>query len=183
MDYFQNNRNTLPNLIRKRILFSLHNGESYIRVSEETQGTANSLKFDKSVINLFIMGDQISRGEELVKKAEKKLNGWGFFGSKYYDAAHLLHTALFAVNKRKLWDRVGVVYVKLASCHLKIMETTFSGTRECKFLMGLAAAIDKRDVAEFTSCLKEYDSIIKLDEWRTLVLLKVKEALKVKELE
>uniref|UniRef100_M1BF97 Alpha-soluble NSF attachment protein n=1 Tax=Solanum tuberosum TaxID=4113 RepID=M1BF97_SOLTU len=181
------------------------------------------------------MGDQISRGEELVKKAEKKLNGWGFFGSKYYDAAYLLHKAVDCFELTKSWDRVGAVYVKLASCHLKldhkheaarayditadyykmtknlkeaisclekathlfldikrlnatrgyyqILHTTFLGTRECKFPMGLAAAIDKRDVAEFTSCLKEYDSIIKLDEWRTLVLLKVKEALKVKALE
>ncbi|KAG5605994.1 hypothetical protein H5410_027486 [Solanum commersonii] len=54
---------------------------------------------------------------------------------------------------------------------------------ECKFLMCLAATIDKRDVAEFTSCLKEYDSTIKLDEWRTPVLLKMKEALKAKELD
>ncbi|KAH0696213.1 hypothetical protein KY289_013695 [Solanum tuberosum] len=50
-------------------------------------------------------------------------------------------------------------------------------------LGGLAATIDKRDVAEFTSCLKEYDSTIKLDEWRTPVLLKMKGALKAKELE
>ncbi|KAG5574113.1 hypothetical protein H5410_063879 [Solanum commersonii] len=253
------------------------------------------------------MGDQISRGEELVKKAEKKLNGWGFFGSKYYDAAHLLHKAADCFEPAESWDQVGAVYVKLASCHQKldhkhevaraydiavdyykmtknlkeaisslekaaylflsghwkakrdqrtlpelaivyyqktadlfqsmdltsfanqcrqkiaeysakvgkyqrsimmfeeiatysirnnllkygvrghllnagicqlcrgdvvainnaleryqILDTTFSGTRECKFLMGLAAAIDKRDDAEFTSCLKEYDSTIKL---------------------
>ncbi|KAG5569984.1 hypothetical protein H5410_059750 [Solanum commersonii] len=56
------------------------------------------------------------------------------------------------------------------------MENTFA-------MIGFAAAIDKRDVAEFTSCLKEYDSTIKLDEWRTPVLLKVKEALRAKELE
>ncbi|WMV60026.1 hypothetical protein MTR67_053411 [Solanum verrucosum] len=302
--------------------------------------TANNMKLDKSVINgLFIKGDQISRGEELVKKAEKKLNDWGIFGSKYHDAADLLYKAVDRFRFAKSWDRVGAVYVKLASCHLKldqkheaarsydiaadyykmtknlketisclekaahilldigrlnattrhyqeitklyehennlelaivyyqkttdlfqsmdltssanqcrqkiaeysakvgkfqrsiamfeeiatysirnnllkygvrghllnagicqlfrgdvvainnaleryqILDTTFSGTRECKLLMGLAAAIDKRDVAEFTSYLKEYDSTIKRNEWRTLVLLKVKEALKAKELE
>ncbi|WMV14372.1 hypothetical protein MTR67_007757 [Solanum verrucosum] len=129
-------------------------------------------------------------------------------------------------------DRVGAVYVKLTSCHLKldhkheaaraydidvdyykmmknlkgcvvpycaivqilgdvvainnaleryqILDKTFPGTRECKFLMLL---LTKRDVAEFTSCLKEYDSTIKLVEWRTPVLLMMKEALKAKELE
>ncbi|XP_015165291.1 alpha-soluble NSF attachment protein-like [Solanum tuberosum] len=67
-------------------------GNHISELVKKLRGTANSLTFDKSVINLFIMGDQISRGEELVKKAEKKLNG----------------------------DRVGAVYVKLASCHLKL---------------------------------------------------------------
>ncbi|KAH0735741.1 hypothetical protein KY290_011400 [Solanum tuberosum] len=305
------------------------------KAKKKLSETANRMKLDKSVINgFFIMGDQISRGEELVKKAEKKLNGWGIFGSKYHDAADLLYKAVDRFKLAKSWDRVGAVYVKLASCHLKldqkheashsydivadyykmtknlteaisclekaahilldigrlnattghyqeiaklyehendlelaivyyqktvdlfqsmdltssanqyrqkiaeysakvgkfqrsivmfeeiatysirnnllkygvrghllnagicqlckgdviaisnaferyqIVDTTFSGTRECKLLMGLAAAIDKRDVAEFTSCLKEYDSTIKQDEWRTPVLLKMKEALK-----
>ncbi|WMV29955.1 hypothetical protein MTR67_023340 [Solanum verrucosum] len=67
--------------------------------------------------------------------------------------------------------------------NMQILDKTYSGMRECKFLLGLAVAIDKRDVAKFTSCLKEYDSTIKLDEWRTPVLLKIKEAFKAKELE
>ncbi|KAG5605988.1 hypothetical protein H5410_027480 [Solanum commersonii] len=237
--------------------------ESDIRVSEETQETANSLKFNKSVINLFMMGDQLSPGEELVKKVEKKLNAVGDFSG----------------------DRVGALYVKLASCHLKldhkhevaraydIVVDYYKMTKNLKeaisclekathlFLdigrlnatrghyqcrqkiaeysakggkyqrsiamfeeivtysirnnllkygvrghllnagicqlskgdvvainntlerhQGLAAAIEKRDVAEFTSCLKEYDNTIKLDEWRAPVLLRVKEALKAKEL-
>lgn len=36
------------------------------------------------------MGDHLVRAEEFEKKAEKKLNGWGIFGSKYEDAADLL---------------------------------------------------------------------------------------------
>ena len=31
------------------------------------------------------MADQLSKGEEFEKKAEKKLSGWGLFGSKYED--------------------------------------------------------------------------------------------------
>ena len=33
------------------------------------------------------------RAEEFEKKAEKKLSGWGIFGSKYEDAADLLEKA------------------------------------------------------------------------------------------
>ncbi|KAH0713766.1 hypothetical protein KY290_008909 [Solanum tuberosum] len=284
------------------------------------------------------MGDQIARGEEFMKKAEKKLSGWGLFGSKYDDAADLFDKAANCFKLAKSWDRAGAVYVKLASCHLKLdskhesagayanaahcykktnireaiscleqavhmfldigrlnmsaryykeiaelyeqeqnlgqaityyekaadlfqsedvtttanqckqkiaefsaklekyqraieifeeiaqhsiknnllkygvrghllnagicqlcrgdvvainnaleryqeLDPTFSGTRECKLLVDLEAAIDEEDVAKFTGCLKEYDSMTKLDEWRTTLLLRVKEALKAKELE
>ena len=39
------------------------------------------------------MGDQLARGEDFEKKAEKKLNSWGLFGSKYEDAADLFDKA------------------------------------------------------------------------------------------
>lgn len=35
------------------------------------------------------MGDQLARAEDFESKAEKKLSGWGLFGSKYEDAADL----------------------------------------------------------------------------------------------
>lgn len=39
------------------------------------------------------MSDQIAKGQEFEKKAEKKLNGWGLFGSKYEDAGDLYEKA------------------------------------------------------------------------------------------
>lgn len=39
------------------------------------------------------MGDHMAKGEEMEKKAEKKINGWALFGSKYEDAADLYDKA------------------------------------------------------------------------------------------
>ncbi|GJM95797.1 hypothetical protein PR202_ga12575 [Eleusine coracana subsp. coracana] len=39
------------------------------------------------------MSDHETRGDDLEKKAEKKLSGWGFFGNKHEDAADLLDKA------------------------------------------------------------------------------------------
>lgn len=39
------------------------------------------------------MGDHLARGEELEKKAEKKLSGWTFFSNKHEDAADLFDKA------------------------------------------------------------------------------------------
>ncbi|XP_055801430.1 alpha-soluble NSF attachment protein-like isoform X2 [Solanum dulcamara] len=282
------------------------------QISELVKKAANSLKLDKSVINFFTMGDQIWRGEEFVKKAEKKLNGdrvgevyvklaschlkldrrheaaraynsaahyykktkkssieaisslekaahifldigrlnaaTGYYEeiAKLYENENNLELAMIYYQKtadlfqsmdltssanqcrQKIaeysakvgkYQRSIVMFEEIATysirnnllkygvrghllnagiCQLctgnvvainntleryQILDPTFSGSREFKFLMGLAVAIDKKDVAKFTSCLKKYDSTIKLDEWRTPVLLKMKDALKAKELE
>ena len=39
------------------------------------------------------MADQLAKGDEFERKAEKKLASWGLFGSKYEDAAELLDRA------------------------------------------------------------------------------------------
>ncbi|KAG2324937.1 hypothetical protein Bca52824_007665 [Brassica carinata] len=261
------------------------------------------------------MGDHLARAEEFEKKTEKKLNGWGIFGSKYEDAANLLEKAANSYKLAKSWDQAGKAYLKLADCHLKSdskhdaanayaeaancykkvdtneaascleravnifcetgrlnmaaryykkidqaiayyekaaeflqneevttsanqcnlkvaqyasqleqyekeikiyediarhslgnnllkygvkadvvsitnalekyqdLDPTFTGTRECKFLSDLAAAISEEDIAKFTDVFREFDSMAPLDSWKTTMLLRVKEKLKKKELE
>ncbi|KAL3837798.1 hypothetical protein ACJIZ3_022389 [Penstemon smallii] len=284
------------------------------------------------------MGDHVARGEDFESKAEKKLSGWGLFGSKFEDAAELLDKAANSFKLAKSWDQAGAVYVKLANCHLKLdskheaanayadaahcfkksntkesiscleqsvnlfldigrlnmaaryykeiaalyeqeqnldqaivyyeraadmfeseevttsanqckqkiaqfaaqieqypkaieiyeeiarhslnnnllkygvkghllnagicqlckgdvvainnaieryeeLDPTFSGTREYKLLADLATALDEEDVTKFTDAVKEFDSMTQLDAWKTTLLLRVKEALKAKELE
>ncbi|PKA53269.1 Alpha-soluble NSF attachment protein [Apostasia shenzhenica] len=282
------------------------------------------------------MADQTARGEEFERKAEKKLAGWGIFGSKYEDAADLYDKAANCFKLGKNWDKAGAVYIKLANCHLKLeskheaasayvdaancykklsaqdaaqslnqavnlfleigrlnmaaryckelgeiyeqeqdleksidfferaadlfqseevttsanqckqkiaqfaaqleqypkainifeaiarhsinnnllkysvkgillnagiceickgdpvainnaleryqeLDPTFSGTRECKLLADLSAAMDEEDVTKFTEAIKEFDSMTRLDPWKTTLLLRAKNALKAKE--
>ncbi|KAG0502869.1 hypothetical protein HPP92_002941 [Vanilla planifolia] len=282
------------------------------------------------------MADQISKGEEFEKKAEKKLGGWGIFGSKHEDAADLYDKAANCFKLGKSWDKAGAVYIKLANCHLKLdskheaasayvdaancykkisaqdaaqclnqavnlfleigrlnmaaryckelgeiheqeqnleksidyferaadlfqseevttsanqckqkvaqfaaqleqypkaieifeaiakhsinnnllkygvkgillnagiceickgdvvainnaleryqeLDPTFSGTRECKLLTELATSMDEEDVVKFTEAIKDFDSMTRLDPWKTTLLLRAKNALKEKE--
>ncbi|KAG9457016.1 hypothetical protein H6P81_001524 [Aristolochia fimbriata] len=264
------------------------------------------------------MADQFAKGEEWEKKAEKKLSGWGLFGSKHEDAADLYDKAANCFKLAKNWDRAGAVYIKLSSCHLKLeskheaasayvdaancykktstqeaisclnnaeigelyeqeqnfeqamifleraadlfqseevntsanqckqkvaqfaaqleqypkavelfeeiarhsmnnnllkysvkgillnaglcqlcrgdivaitnalekyqdLDPTFSGTREYKFLTDLSSAIDEEDVTKFTDAVKEFDSMTRLDAWKTTLLLRAKNTLKAKE--
>ncbi|OAY80649.1 Alpha-soluble NSF attachment protein [Ananas comosus] len=274
------------------------------------------------------MADHEARGDDFEKKAEKKLTGWGLFGSKYEDAADLFDKAGNSFKLAKNWERAGAVYIKLANCHLKLeskheaasayvdaancykkispkdaaqalnqavnlfleigrlnmaaryckeqdlekaidfyeraadlfqseevttsanqckqkvaefsaqleqypkaieifeaiarqsinnsllkysvkgillnagicqlckgdvvaitnaleryqeLDPTFSGTREYKLLADLAASMDEGDVVKFTDFIKEYDSMTRLDPWKTTLLLRSKNALKAKE--
>lgn len=65
------------------------------------------------------MSDQIAKGEEFEKKAEKKIKGWGLFGSKYEDAAELYEKSANSFKLAKSWDRAGSVFIKLSNCHVK----------------------------------------------------------------
>lgn len=47
------------------------------------------------------MGDQLARAQDFEQKAEKKLSGWGLFGSKYDDAADLFDKAANAYKLAK----------------------------------------------------------------------------------
>jgi alpha-soluble NSF attachment protein len=53
-------------------------------------------------------------------------------------------------------------------------DTTFPSTREAKFVNALAEAMEAADVEMFTGAVVEFDSVTKLDNWKTGLLLKIK---------
>lgn len=97
------------------------------------------------------MGDQIARAEEFEKKAEKKLNGWGLFSSKYEDAADLFDKAANSFKLAKSWDKAGATYVKLANCHLKLE----SKHEAAQAYVDAAHCYKKTSSNEAISCLEQ----------------------------
>lgn len=97
------------------------------------------------------MGDQIARAEEFEKKAEKKLNGWVLFGSKYEDAADLFDKAANSFKLAKSWDKAGATYVKLANCHLKLE----SKHEAAQAYVDAAHCYKKTSSKEAISCLEQ----------------------------
>ncbi|KAG5533588.1 hypothetical protein RHGRI_027690 [Rhododendron griersonianum] len=98
---------------------------------------------------------------------------------KYGVRGHLLNAGICQLCKGK----GDAVAINNALERYQDLDPTFSGTREYKLLADLADAIDQEDVAKFTDAVKEFDSMTQLDAWKTTLLLRVKEALKAKELE
>ncbi|KAJ4704311.1 Alpha-soluble NSF attachment [Melia azedarach] len=96
---------------------------------------------------------------------------------KYGVRGHLLNAGLCQLCSGDI-----VAITKSLECY-EDLDPTFSRTREYKFLADLASAIDEEDVAKFTDVVKEFNSITRLDPWKTTLLWRVKDALKAKELE
>jgi len=71
-----------------------------------------------------------------------------------------------------------IVSAKRALDKYKDMDPTFSSQRECKLLEQVVAAYENLDVEAFTQAVVEFDSISKLDAWKTSVLLKIKNSIK-----
>ncbi|RDX79196.1 hypothetical protein CR513_40413 [Mucuna pruriens] len=95
------------------------------------------------------MTDQLSKAEEFAKKAEKKLSGWGLFGSKYEDAADLFDKAANSFKLAKTWDKAGSTYIKLANCHLKLE----SKHEAAQAYVDAAHCYKKTNINEAVSCL------------------------------
>ncbi|KAL5058277.1 hypothetical protein RYX36_029881 [Vicia faba] len=63
------------------------------------------------------------------------------------------------------------------------LDLTFSRTREYKFLADLTTSIDNEDVANFTRVVKEFESITRLESWKSTLLTRVMDALEAKVME
>jgi alpha-soluble NSF attachment protein len=57
------------------------------------------------------------------------------------------------------------------------LDLTFPQTRECKFLKDIFAAVEAGDVEQFTNVVYDFDSLTKIDPWRTTLLLRIKTAM------
>ncbi|XP_054799902.1 alpha-soluble NSF attachment protein 2 [Prosopis cineraria] len=95
------------------------------------------------------MADQLARAEEFDAKAEKKLNSWGLFGSKYEDAADLFDKAANSYKLAKAWDKAGSTYIKLANCYIKVE----SKHEAAQAYVDAAHCYKKTNINEAVSCL------------------------------
>uniref|UniRef100_A0AAR2KX43 N-ethylmaleimide-sensitive factor attachment protein, alpha a n=1 Tax=Pygocentrus nattereri TaxID=42514 RepID=A0AAR2KX43_PYGNA len=72
---------------------------------------------------------------------------------------------------------VDMLNAKLAVQRYEEMFPAFSDARECKLVKKLLDAYEEQDVDAFTDAVKEFDSITRLDQWQTSMLLRIKKTI------
>ncbi|XP_063793954.1 alpha-soluble NSF attachment protein [Pseudophryne corroboree] len=70
---------------------------------------------------------------------------------------------------------------KLAVQKYEEMFPAFSESRECKLVKKLLDAHEEQNVDHYTDAVKEFDSISRLDQWLTTMLLRIKKTIKGEE--
>uniref|UniRef100_A0A3Q4AP03 Uncharacterized protein n=1 Tax=Mola mola TaxID=94237 RepID=A0A3Q4AP03_MOLML len=72
---------------------------------------------------------------------------------------------------------VDMLNAKLAVQKYEEMFPAFSDSRECKLLKKLLDAYEEQNVDAYTDSVKEYDTISRLDQWLTTMLLRIKKTI------
>ncbi|MCJ8748727.1 hypothetical protein PDJAM_G00168210 [Pangasius djambal] len=76
---------------------------------------------------------------------------------------------------------VDMLNAKLAVQRYEEMFPAFSDARECKLLKKLLDAHEEQDIDAYTNAVKEFDSITRLDNWHTTMLLRIKKTIQENE--
>nr|POE96390.1 putative vesicular-fusion protein sec17 like [Quercus suber] len=109
--------------------------------------------------------------------------------------AHYERVARSSINNNLMKWSVKEYLLKAGICHLaandvvatnralesyRDLDPSFPGTREHQLLVDLAASVEEGDQEKFADKLFQYDSMSKLDKWKTTLLLRVKDAIEEK---
>ncbi|EIN13796.1 vesicular-fusion protein SEC17 [Punctularia strigosozonata HHB-11173 SS5] len=100
-------------------------------------------------------------------------------------ADHSLTSNLTRYSVKEYWLRASLCALAMRDTVLckrnmqkyTALDTTFASTREAKFVNILTDAVENDDQETFTGAVVEYDQVMKLDNWKTAMLLKIKRGL------
>ncbi|XP_015748138.1 PREDICTED: alpha-soluble NSF attachment protein-like [Acropora digitifera] len=138
---------------------------------------------------------QYYRGEESNSSANKCLLKVAMYSAQMGEYAKALEiyeqVAADAIENSLLKYSAKEYFFKATLCHMCIddveaqravdkycdMYPAFQDTRECKLLRTLLEAKEEQNTESFTEAIKDYDSISRLDQWLTTILLRIKKGM------
>jgi len=135
----------------------------------EAEGSTNSTH--DCLLKVALLSAQLERYDRAIELYEQIAAGSVDTLRKWSVKDYLLRAGLCHLAKQD------IVATDRALERYQDMSASFSSERECKFLQDILEAVKNYDVPKFTAIVGEYDSITRLDAWKTSILLKVKKSL------
>lgn len=164
----------------------------HITVAEIYEG--NTPDLEKAILH-YEQAAQYYRGEESNSSANKCLLKVAMYSAQMGEYAKALEiyeqVAADAIENSLLKYSAKEYFFKATLCHMCIddveaqravdkycdMYPAFQDTRECKLLRTLLEAKEEQNTESFTEAIKDYDSISRLDQWLTTILLRIKKGM------
>ncbi|CAH3128937.1 unnamed protein product [Pocillopora meandrina] len=155
---------------------------------------SNAVDLEKAIFH-YEQAAQYYRGEESTSSANKCLLKVATFSAQteeYGKAIEIYEqVAADAIESSLLKYSAKEYFFKAALCQMCIdvveaqravgkycnMYPAFEDTRECKLLKNLLVAQEEQNAESFTEAVKEYDSISRIDQWLTTMLLRIKKGM------
>ncbi|XP_025225071.1 alpha-soluble NSF attachment protein isoform X8 [Theropithecus gelada] len=114
----------------------------------------------------------------LLEQYQKAIDIYEQVGTNAMDSPLLKYSAKDYFFKAALCHFcIDMLNAKLAVQKYEELFPAFSDSRECKLMKKLLEAHEEQNVDSYTESVKEYDSISRLDQWLTTMLLRIKKTI------
>jgi alpha-soluble NSF attachment protein len=135
---------------------------------EDSKSSANSMRIKVAMLSANV--SEFGKAAELFERiaADALESNLLRFGAR----EHLLRAGLCRLC---MGDAVGA---SRATESYIVMDGTFKTSREGQLLDAVVTSVEEGDVDAFTNAVYDYDSLSKLDDWKTGILLKIKNSIK-----
>ncbi|XP_013787636.1 alpha-soluble NSF attachment protein-like [Limulus polyphemus] len=140
----------------------------YEQAADYFKGEESSSSANKCLLNVAKYAAQLEQYDKAIEIYEQ-------VGTSSMESSLLKYSAKDHFFKAALCHMcVDVLNAQHAVNRYEEMCPSFSDSRECKLLKTLIEKLEEQDLDGFTDAVKEYDSISRLDQWYTNMLLRIK---------
>ncbi|XP_061095821.1 N-ethylmaleimide-sensitive factor attachment protein, beta a isoform X2 [Conger conger] len=143
----------------------------YEQAADYYKGEESNSSANKCLLKVASYSAQLEQYQKAIEIYEQ-------VGSNTMDNPLLKYSAKEYLFKASLCHFiVDELNAKLAVEKYEEMFPAFTDSRECKFLKKLLEAHEEQNSEAFTEAVKEFDSISRLDQWLTTMLLRIKKTI------
>ncbi|XP_022081425.1 alpha-soluble NSF attachment protein-like isoform X1 [Acanthaster planci] len=145
--------------------------ENYERAAEYYKGEDSNSSANKCLLKVAMYAaqlEQYAKATEIyeeVAKTAMESSLLKYSAKEYFFKAALCHMCVDALNAQHAVTKYNEMF------------PAFADSREHKLLSKLLDAVEEQNVDNYTEAVKGYDSISRLDQWLTTILLRIKKTI------
>lgn len=150
--------------------------QHYEQASDYFKGEENNSSSNKCLLKVAMFAAQMEKYDKAIQIYEQV-------------ASSSLESSLLKYSAKEYMFRAALCHLCVdhedAGIALKKYEEmypAFQDSRECKLIKALMTHLEEQNVDAFTDTVKEYDSISRLDQWYTTMLLRIKKSINAEDL-